>query len=108
MYHSDAFNNVKMENVSTNFPSTSASIPGPSAPPPADISNLLSTLIKAGVVSASGTPLGAGATAKEEGSKFEPLDLESEASRTYRESILAQPIKLTSAEITRFAYSLFA
>jgi pre-mRNA cleavage complex 2 protein Pcf11 len=63
--------------------------------------NLLSTLVKAGVVSANGTPLGAGATAKEEADKVQPADLERVSSRAYRKSILSQKIKLTSAEVTK-------
>lgn len=76
-----------------------------SAPPPGNIANLLSTLLKAGVVSASGTPLGAGATAKEEDSKLPTVDLERESSRAYRESILAQKIKLTSSDILRYFFT---
>ncbi|KAF8076506.1 hypothetical protein FPV67DRAFT_1471833 [Lyophyllum atratum] len=96
------------------FPSSSASYPaegvkieGPHlsiASASTNIANLLSTLLKAGVVSASGTPLGAGATAKEEAAKqqiVENDDLEREASRAYRQAILSQPIKLTSSDITR-------
>jgi pre-mRNA cleavage complex 2 protein Pcf11 len=105
-YH-NVYENVKMEGPSTSVPQSSTSTPttGPSAPPPpANIANLLSTLLKAGVVSASGTPLGAGATAKEEAFKqatVEHVDLEREASRAYRQAILSQKIQLTSSDITR-------
>jgi len=94
---------VKME-ASHPIAPTSTSTPTPAIAPPADIANLLSTLLKAGVVSASGTPLGAGATAKEEAAKHqidENDGLEREASRAYRQAILSQPIKLTSSDITR-------
>lgn len=84
---------------------TSSSTPTPTVvPPPTNIANLLSTLLKAGVVSANGTPVGAGATSKEEATKYEipeSVGLEREASRAYRQAILSQPIKLTSSDIIR-------
>lgn len=82
------------------LPSTSA------VAPQADIANLLSKLLKAGVVSASATPLGAGATAKEEDTKqssSENVDLERESCRAYRQAILSQKIQLTSSGITKYA-----
>jgi pre-mRNA cleavage complex 2 protein Pcf11 len=77
--------------------------PTMNAQTPADLTNLLSTLLKAGVVSATGTPVGAGSTAKEEASKqqVESVNLEREASRAYRQVILSQPVKLSSSDITR-------
>lgn len=102
-YH-NVYENVKMEGPSTSVAQSSTSTPTNIPPPPANIANLLSTLLKAGVVSASGTPLGAGATAKEEASKqttVESVDLEREASRAYRQAILSQQIQLTSSDITR-------
>jgi len=74
---------------------------------PANIANLLSTLLKAGVVSANGTPTGAGATAKEEASNQQVVEissLEREASRAYRQVILSHPIKLSSSDILRYAF----
>jgi pre-mRNA cleavage complex 2 protein Pcf11 len=68
-------------------PTESASVPIV----PDNIANLLSTLLKAGVVSASGTPLGAGSTVTEiptEPSK--PIDQKQEAFRTYRNNILTE------------------
>ncbi|KAG6869287.1 hypothetical protein C0993_000040 [Termitomyces sp. T159_Od127] len=85
--------NVKFEDVVQ---------PSTSSPAPAEITNLLTTLLKAGVVSASGTPQGAGATAHEEAAKGQlHEDLEREASRAYREAILSQPFTLSSTEITK-------
>ncbi|KAH0587693.1 hypothetical protein J132_00504 [Termitomyces sp. J132] len=90
---------VKVEDVV--LPSTSLPLPAVAAPP-IEIASLLSTLLKAGVVSANGTPQGAGATAHEEAANIQ-LDenLEREASRAYREAILSQPIILASTEITK-------
>ncbi|KAF5388310.1 hypothetical protein D9615_000505 [Tricholomella constricta] len=95
---------VKGEGSHTSIVPPSTSTPTPALAPPPEIANLLSTLLKAGVVSASGTPQGAGATAKEEAAKQEIVEndtLEREASRAYRQAILSQPIRLTSADITR-------
>ncbi|KAI0677557.1 hypothetical protein C8Q78DRAFT_1003278 [Trametes maxima] len=75
-------------------------VPSTSSAPISDISNLFNALVKAGVVPSSGTPTGAGATAKSE-EVVQPVDLEREASRSYRRSILSYQVKLTSADITR-------
>ncbi|KAF8238784.1 hypothetical protein L208DRAFT_1387086 [Tricholoma matsutake] len=83
---------------------SSASFSTSAAPPQANIANLLSTLLKAGVVSASATPLGAGATAKEEDTKQpsgESVDLERESCRAYRQAILSQQVQLTSSGLTK-------
>ncbi|KAF9569307.1 hypothetical protein CPC08DRAFT_701807 [Agrocybe pediades] len=84
--------------------------PAQPAQPPApavtadSINNLLSTLIKAGVVSTNGTPTGAGATAKEQAS---PEDSAEETARTeakdaiirgHREAILAESVNLLTLE----------
>ncbi|KAF8897640.1 hypothetical protein BD779DRAFT_1491908 [Infundibulicybe gibba] len=93
-------NSVKMENMAPPVSSTApASIP--KLPPPENIANLLSTLLKAGVVSANGTPLGAGSSSKEEASTYTTVDLGRESFRAYRQSILEQSIKLTSTDITK-------
>ncbi|KAF9464447.1 hypothetical protein BDZ94DRAFT_1289358 [Collybia nuda] len=102
-YH-NVYENVKMEGSSTSVVQSSTSTPTSNPPPPTNIANLLSTLLKAGVVSANGTPLGAGATAKEEASQqsnVESIDHEREASRGYRQAILSQQIQLTSSDIIR-------
>ena len=55
-------------------------------------------------MSASGTPTGAGATAKaEEPSK--PSDPVKDAARQYRKAVLKHKIKLTSADITKYGVS---
>ncbi|KAG5648963.1 hypothetical protein DXG03_000312 [Asterophora parasitica] len=95
---------VKIENLHAPLPPPSTSTPTPAVVPPLEIANLLSTLLKAGVVSASGTLQGAGATAKEEAAQQKIVQndhLEREASRAYRQAVLSQPVKLTSADITR-------
>jgi len=67
---------------------------------PDNIANLLSTLLKAGVVSASGTPLGAGSTVTEipagEPSKF--VDPKHDVFRAYRNSILTEAVNLSNFE----------
>ncbi|KAJ7498808.1 hypothetical protein FB451DRAFT_1016289 [Mycena latifolia] len=95
MYPFPTYDNVKTETPPSVIPSGS----GLSAQN--SILNLLSTLKKAGIVSESGTPLGAGATTHEDSSKPEPPDLERESSRSYRDAILMQDVKLTSTDITR-------
>ncbi|KAH7914222.1 hypothetical protein BJ138DRAFT_1177497 [Hygrophoropsis aurantiaca] len=81
-------------------PSTSTS-----AAPPSNIAGLFSALLKAGIVSATGTPVGDSSSAKAEGStpqpSDEPSENEREASRSYRRAILAETIKLTNADITK-------
>ncbi|GBE79674.1 hypothetical protein BKA93DRAFT_758248 [Sparassis latifolia] len=72
----------------------------PALPPVSNIANLYSALLKAGVVSATGTPTGAGATAKAEEAAA-PVDPAKDAARKYRKAILGIKIKLTSADITR-------
>ncbi|KAH9844237.1 uncharacterized protein C8Q71DRAFT_731856 [Rhodofomes roseus] len=80
-------------------PAASASVPTASAPTN-NIADLFSALVKAGVVSSTGTPTGAGATAKaEEPSK--PVDPVKDAARKYRKAILKHKIKLTSADISK-------
>jgi len=72
-------------------------VPGTSG----NITNLLNQILKAGVVSASSTPTGAGATATEGEKPLVPVDLSREPSRKYRRLVLSQKIKLTTAELTR-------
>ncbi|KAH7929411.1 hypothetical protein BV22DRAFT_1029463 [Leucogyrophana mollusca] len=68
---------------------------------PSNIAGLFSALLKAGIVSATGTPVGAGDTAKAEDNTPQPTSQGREASRAYRKAILGQKIKLTNADITR-------
>ncbi|KAI0952130.1 hypothetical protein AcV7_008030 [Taiwanofungus camphoratus] len=104
-YSSTSFESVKPEPVdlSSLMPSPPLSIPpAPAAPsgPVSNIANLYSALLKAGVVSATSTPTGAGATAKAE-ETLRSSDPVRDASRQYRKAILAQKVKLTSADITK-------
>lgn len=65
-----------------------------------NISNLFSALLKAGVVSAGGTPTGAGATAKENTPPpVEPSKLDR---REYRKVILGNKVRLTSNDIIKY------
>ncbi|OBZ70297.1 Uncharacterized protein C4G9.04c [Grifola frondosa] len=76
------------------------SAPSTSSAPAANIASLYSALLKAGVVSATGTPTGAGATAKAEASS-QPVDSARDAARNYRKAILSHKVKLTSSDITK-------
>ncbi|KAI1795172.1 hypothetical protein LXA43DRAFT_993775 [Ganoderma leucocontextum] len=71
----------------------------PSASMP-DISGIFSALVKAGVVSATGTPTGAGSTSKPE-EPSQPIDPERQARQAYRKSILSVKIKLTSSDVSK-------
>lgn len=68
------------------------------------LANLFNALLKAGVVSASGTPTGAGAPAKVEESTTLSDPVEN-AARQYRKAVLKHKIKLTSADITKYGVS---
>lgn len=74
----------------------------PSTAASKNISNLFSALLKAGVVSASGTPTGAGTTVKEQTPPS--TDTSKDVSRDYRRAILSTKIQLNSADITRCAH----
>lgn len=67
---------------------------------PDNIANLLSTLLKAGVVSASGTPLGAGSTVTEipAGEPSKIVDPKHDVFRAYRNSILTEVVSLSNFE----------
>jgi hypothetical protein len=69
--------------------------------PTNNIADLFNALIKAGVVSASATPTGAGATVKEDAVLSQPVDAVKESRRSYRKLIFSQKIKLTSADVTK-------
>ncbi|THV08455.1 hypothetical protein K435DRAFT_740551 [Dendrothele bispora CBS 962.96] len=93
-----AYPSSKTENTVS---SSSASVPPPSVAtvPAGGFADLLSSLVKSGVLSNTGTPLGAGATAKED--TLHSINEEQEASRTYRSFVLRHPIQLSTAGITR-------
>jgi pre-mRNA cleavage complex 2 protein Pcf11 len=79
----------------------------PSLPavPSGDLNNLFATLLKAGVVSANSTPIGAGATVKEREASIEPektTDPTSESVREYRDAILAENIDFNNLETVEY------
>ncbi|KZT12516.1 uncharacterized protein LAESUDRAFT_718777 [Laetiporus sulphureus 93-53] len=81
-------------------PPTSTSVPAPTGTPVNNIASLYNALLKAGVVSATGTPTGAGATAKSE-EKSLSSDPIKDAAREYRKAVFSHKIKLTSAGISK-------
>ena len=94
---------VKSEEGSSQ-PSASSST-SPPAISSDNIASLLSTLLKAGVVSASATPEAAGTLSKDEEKDSQSaltIDLERESSRGYRKFILSQKVQLSSLDITRY------
>jgi pre-mRNA cleavage complex 2 protein Pcf11 len=82
--------------------SGASSIAGPSiaSAVPANISSILSSLLKAGVLSSSSTPVGAGATAEAREST-PTTDAAKNAAHDYRHAILSVGIKLTGADIVK-------
>lgn len=87
------------------------------APAIPNISNLFEVLRKAGVVSSTGTPTGAGqAQAATIASAQDPEDIKPENlvdpvredARAYREAILSENIRLTGADINRFVSRFFS
>lgn len=87
-----------------------------SAAPPAipNISGLFEALVKAGVVSATSTPTGAGATAHvaddiqgQARDNQGPSESKVEDARTYKEAILAEDVKFSSADISKYGAHLF-
>lgn len=108
----DQVGNLAIPPVTVMPPYASAvpQIQAPAAPslpavPSGDLTNLLSTLLKAGVVSANSTPLGAGATVKEREASAEPEktpDPTSESVREYRDAILAENINFNNLETVEY------
>ncbi|KAG0709743.1 hypothetical protein DFH29DRAFT_885631 [Suillus ampliporus] len=100
-YPVPSINQPKAEPVDPGF--LLSSVKSTSAPS-TDIAGLYSALLKAGIVTATGTPVGAGATATSEdtaASSTSSENLSRDAARAYRKSVLLQNIKLTNADITR-------
>ena len=82
-----------------------------STAPPAiqNISGLFEALVKAGVVPATSTPTGAGATAyvqddtqTQVGDSQRPSESKLEDARTYRKAILAEDVRFSSADVSRY------
>jgi pre-mRNA cleavage complex 2 protein Pcf11 len=95
--------NLEISPLGPSTASTSTALAGSSSAPPAtgNINELFNTLLKAGIVSANSTPIGAGATSTER-DQTPPVDLDRESSRAYRKLILAQKIKLNTADLTKY------
>jgi pre-mRNA cleavage complex 2 protein Pcf11 len=89
----------------------------PTTAPPAipSISGLFEALVKAGVVSATSTPTGAGATAHVQDDIQQsqtadvqgPSEFKVEDTRAYRKAILAEDVKFSSADISRYSIHPF-
>ncbi|KAI0036792.1 hypothetical protein K488DRAFT_40518 [Vararia minispora EC-137] len=83
-----------------------ASAPAAPMPPVSvpDVSSLFQSLVKSGILSNTGTPIGAGATAKAETPETDVKlvgDFEKDDVRAYRAAVLAEPVGFSSAEITK-------
>lgn len=70
--------------------------------PPSSITNLYNALLKAGVVSADSTPVGAGSNIEEERTPPPSSSLSRDSTRAYRKAVLSEKIKLTTADIVRY------
>lgn len=89
----------------------------PTTAPPTipNISGLFEALVKAGVVSATSTPTGAGATAhvqddiqSQTADVQGPSESKVEDTRAYRKAILAVDVRFSSADISRYIIHPFA
>lgn len=97
---------IKVEplNLSALLSSAQASSPPSTAPaiPPSSITNLYNALLKAGVVPADSTPVGAGSNNDEERTPPPINSLSRDNTRAYRKAVLSEKIKLTTADIVRY------
>lgn len=89
-------------------PLSNSAVASTAPPTIPNISGLFEALVKAGVVSATSTPTGAGATIQAQNdSKPQSHDTQSpresniEDARVYRKAILGEDVKFSSAEISR-------
>lgn len=107
--------NLKSETyVSANLSSGTAPTPIPtiamagSSTQTPDFAGLLSSLMKAGVVTANSAPTGAGATARDDSTAdmLEAVTQSRETARAYRKSVLSHSAQLTAAAITKYALLL--
>jgi len=89
----------------------------PTSAPPVipNITGLFEALVKAGVVSASSTPTGAGATAHVQDDIQSqtpdvpgPSESKVEDTRAYGKAVLAEDVKFSSADISRYSIHPFA
>ena len=88
----------------------------PTTVPPVipNITGLFEALVKAGVVSATSTPTGAGATAhvqddipSQTADVQWPSESKVEDTRAYKKAILAEDVKFSSADISRYSINIF-
>jgi len=71
--------------------------------PSANIADLFNSLLKAGIVSTTGTPLGAGSsTAPSSMEDANCTDLGHEATREYERNIMSMSITLTTSDLTKY------
>ncbi|KAG6378685.1 hypothetical protein JVT61DRAFT_12956 [Boletus reticuloceps] len=94
---------VEPVNLSALLSSAQANSQPSTAPamPPSSITNLYNALLKAGVVTADGTPVGAGSNNDEERTPPPSSSLSRDNTRAYRKAILSEKIKLTTTDIIR-------
>lgn len=92
----------------TSRPLSNNAVASTAPPVIPNISGLFEALVKAGVVSATSTPTGAGATIQaRDDSKYQSHDTQPsresgvEDARIYRKAILAEDVRFSSAEISR-------
>lgn len=67
-----------------------------------NLTNLYNALLKAGVVSADSTPVGAGSNNEEERTPPPSNSLSRDSTRAYRKAVLSEKIKLTTADVVRY------
>jgi pre-mRNA cleavage complex 2 protein Pcf11 len=98
----------QMQTPDISRPSSNSVVASTAPPAIPNISGLFEALVKAGVVSATSTPTGAGATIQAQSDSkaqshdtLSPRESNVEDARVYRKSILAEDVKFSSAEISR-------
>lgn len=95
---------VEPVNLSALLSSAQSSSPPSTTPamPVNNITNLYNALLKAGVVSADSTPVGAGSNNEEERTPPPSKSLSRDSTRAYRKAVLSEKIKLTTADVVRY------
>lgn len=116
--HAQNYSNSSQQFQTSDPPRPAAMNPVvPTTAPPAipNITGLFEALVKAGVVSATSTPTGAGATAHvQDDVQSQIADVQGhnefkvEDTRAYREAILVEDVKFSSADISRYNIHPFA
>lgn len=94
---------VEPTSLSALLSSVQGSSPSSATPaiPSSSITNLYNALLKAGVVSADSTPVGAGSSNDEERTPPPSNGLTRDNTRAYRKAVLSEKIKLTTTDIVR-------